>query len=232
MTRAINNIEDPTLRREFDNVRRDLHRIYGNQIDEAVIDDVLADEITTQFSTAKIKTFLPTLVERETAQRLEAQIKEGGAEVHRRQEIVFVCEYDAGRSQLASSITRHLAGEQVAIRTVGLKATGEGSNTGGEDTEFVQHTDTIYPEVLAALEEKDYPTDLIQTQLVPRTVHRADVVVLLGVDELPGVPTKRMENWMIADPKGADVETVRGIRDQLEEQIRELLDEMDVTVIA
>lgn len=232
MTEAIGRIRDPQLRKEFDNVRRDLHRRFGHELTEEAIDEVLDHEITTQTATAKIKTFLPTLVERETAAKLEMAIKSTGGNATERQEILFVCRRDAGRSQLASSITRHLAGDGVVVRTVGLKATEHGANTGAEGVEFEEHRQEVYPEVVTALEEKGFPTKFQQMQLVPRTVHRADVIVLLGVQDIPGVPGKRYENWDIADPKGASLDEVRAIRDQLEERIRELLAEMKVTANA
>ena len=232
MTEAIGRITDPALRKEFDNVRRDLHRRFGHLLTEEAIDEVLAHEITTQVASAKIKTFLPTLVERETVAKLEESITAAGGDATARQEILFVCRRDAGRSQLASSITKFHAGEGVIVRTVGLKATEHGANTGAEGVEFEAHRQEVYPEVIAALEEKGYPTHFEQMNLVPRTVHRSDVIVLLGVQDIPGVPGKRYENWDIADPKGKSLEEVRAIRDQLEEKILQLLKEMNITVNA
>ena len=68
--------------------------------------------------------------------------------------------------------------------------------------------------------------DLRQTEIVARTVHRADVVVLLGVDERPDIPGDRYVEWDIADPENASVEEVRAIADDVERHVRALLADM------
>jgi len=124
--------------------------------------------------------------------------------------VLFVCERNAGRSQLASAITSQAVGDRVFVRSVGLNPTGG-----------------IQPEVLQVLEERGIPyAHLYQKEIVPRTVHRANVVVLMGVDEIPGIPGDRVERWDIADPAGQPVEKVREIADDIEAHVKELLVEL------
>lgn len=59
------------------------------------------------------------MVEQDSSERL-AEIAENAGFDRPRQEILFVCEHNAGRSQLAAAITHHLVGEDVIVRSVGL----------------------------------------------------------------------------------------------------------------
>jgi protein-tyrosine-phosphatase len=56
-------------------------------------------------------------------------------------------------------------------------------------------------------------------------VRRADVVVTMGCgDACPVYPAKRYEDWELEDPAGKDLETVRGIRDEISLRVDRLLD--------
>ena len=61
----------------------------------------------------------------------------------------------------------------------------------------------------------------------------ADVVITMGCgDACPIFPGKRYEEWDLADPAGQGVDAVRPIRDDIEERVRRLLDELGVTPVA
>ncbi|WP_286143944.1 DUF5994 family protein [Mycobacterium sp. D16R24] len=58
----------------------------------------------------------------------------------------------------------------------------------------------------------------------------ADVVVTMGCgDTCPYFPGKRYENWDLADPAGQPIEAVRPIRDDIEQRVRKLLVELNIT---
>ncbi len=62
-------------------------------------------------------------------------------------------------------------------------------------------------------------------------VQTADVVVTMGCgDTCPVLPGKRYENWELPDPAGQPVDTVRPIRDDIEERVRRLLTDLGVPV--
>jgi protein-tyrosine-phosphatase len=62
-------------------------------------------------------------------------------------------------------------------------------------------------------------------------VRAADVVVTMGCgDACPYYPGKRYEDWELDDPAGQSVDAVRPIRDEIEQRVRKLLDELDVAV--
>jgi protein-tyrosine-phosphatase len=45
-------------------------------------------------------------------------------------------------------------------------------------------------------------------------------------DACPIYPGKRYEDWVLADPAEQDLETVRRIRDEIDERVRRLVDEL------
>jgi arsenate reductase (thioredoxin) len=54
-----------------------------------------------------------------------------------------------------------------------------------------------------------------------------DVVITMGCgDACPIYPGKRYEDWQLPDPAGQPIEVVRGIRDQIDGRVRQLLAEL------
>jgi arsenate reductase len=131
--------------------------------------------------------------------------------------VLFVCTRNAGRSQLAAALTvRHAAG-RVHVRTVGTAP-----------------AHSIDPVVIQALAEigldaaEEFPKPLTD-----EVVAAADVVVTMGCgDDCPIFPATRYLDWNIAEPGGASIETVRAIRDHIEDRVRELLTELTAAVAA
>lgn len=201
------------LDRQLEIVREDLHRRYGQLASEETIDAVLEQVTAEQRAEAHVETFLPVLVERATAERLEQMADAlGEHKACPRKEVLFVCERNAGRSQLASAVATWLAGEEIFVRSVGLHPVGG-----------------INPVVVEVLAERGIPTDhLYQKEITPRAVHRADVVVLMGVDEVPGVPGDRYIHWDIADPEGSTPAAVAAILDTVIAHVRALLVELEI----
>ncbi|QGU05725.1 arsenate-mycothiol transferase ArsC [Corynebacterium comes] len=193
-------------------VREDMHRRYGQHFEAEVIDDLVDRTIGEITERARIKTYLPVLVEREVSEVLEQLATRSDPNAVARPEVLYVCQRNAGRSQLAACITHHLVGDRVFVRSIGLEPES------GVD-----------PNVLAVLEERGISTEYIyKSAIVPRTVHRAEVVVLMGVHEIPAVPGHRYVYWNIGDPAGRGLGTVRRIADEVEAHVRELLRELDI----
>ena len=202
---------NPLLNRQFEIVREDMHRRYGSLHSADHIDALVDATIAERTAAAKVETFLPVIVERIVSETLEDQATAAGAKDPRaRREVLYVCERNAGRSQLASAITSWIVGDKLFVRSVGLNPVGG-----------------INPTVLEVLAERGIPADhLYQKEIVARTVHRCDVVVLMGVDKRPDIPGDRYVEWDIADPEGASIEQVRTIADDVERHVRALLADM------
>lgn len=194
-------------------VREDLHRAYDDQLDPSLIDRTLDSAIAEAEATATVKTFLPVTVGRATIERLEelAETSVVGG-LKRRPEVLFVSGRNAGRSQFAAAFAHHLAGDHVFVRSVGLEGNDEPDET-----------------VLAVLEERGIGKEgLYNKDILARTVHRSDVIVLLGVDDTPNVPGDRYVHWPIPDPVGRSAAEVRAVADDIEVRVRGLLSDLGV----
>jgi arsenate reductase len=126
-------------------------------------------------------------------------------------EVLFVCVHNAGRSQMAAGLLDHLAQGRVTVRSAGSEPASE-----------------INPAAIEAMDELgiDISRELPKP-LTGGAVEAADVVITMGCgDACPFYPGKRYEDWELEDPAGKDLETVRGIRDQIRARVRALLDEL------
>jgi protein-tyrosine-phosphatase len=127
--------------------------------------------------------------------------------------VMFLCVHNAGRSQMAAGWTRYLAGDRVDVYS------------GGSEPAAL-----LNPNAVAAMAERGI--DISGEQ--PRrwddeTLRAADVVVTMGCgDTCPYYPGKRYLDWELEDPAGKPIETVRGIRDDVERRVRGLLAELGV----
>ena len=126
-------------------------------------------------------------------------------------EVLFVCVHNAGRSQMAAALLDHHANGKVVVRSAGSDP-----------------ADRLNSAVVAAMAEVGI--DLSQEfpkPLTDRAVRAADVVITMGCgDACPIYPGKRYEDWQLQDPAGQPLEVVRGIRDQIDGRVRQLLAEL------
>ena len=123
-------------------------------------------------------------------------------------DVLFVCVHNAGRSQMAAALLAERGGDRVRVRSAGSEP-----------------ADALNPAVVEVMRELGL--DLAgerPKRLEDEAVRAADVVVTMGCgDACPVYPGKRYEDWELEDPAGEDVETVRRIRDEIDERVRGLL---------
>ena len=162
-------------------------------------------------ATAQIAGYLPLLTERFARDRLRALGQADGLIVKTRLEVLFVCVHNSGRSQMAAALLRRLSDDSVAVRSAGSRPSAD-----------------IDPTVREAMREVG--VDLAQAFPKPMTdevVRAADVVITMGCgDACPVYPGKRYADWEVDDPAGRDLETVRGIRDEIERRVQALLTDL------
>ena len=122
--------------------------------------------------------------------------------------VLFVCVHNAGRSQMAAGYLRHLAGDRIEVRSAGSIP-----------------ADQINPvAVEAMLEEGIDIRGEAPKILTTDAVQDSDVVITMGCgDECPYFPGKRYEDWVLADPAGQGIETVREVRDEIKTRIETLI---------
>jgi arsenate reductase len=128
-----------------------------------------------------------------------------------RPEVLFLCVHNAGRSQMAAAFARELGGSRVVVHSAG-SAPGE----------------TLNPAVVEVMREKGIDiSNGAPKKLTDEMGLHADVIVTMGCgDACPVYPGKRYLDWELLDPAGKSLEEVRPIRDDIEQRIVALLDEL------
>jgi protein-tyrosine-phosphatase len=126
--------------------------------------------------------------------------------------VLFLCIHNAGRSQMALGFFEHLADENAQAMSAGSEP-----------------ADQLNPIAVQAMAEVGIDIANFQPKRWNQELLDAShVVVTMGCgDQCPYVPGTRYVDWPIPDPAGQDLPTVRGIRDQIERHVRELLDELN-----
>jgi protein-tyrosine-phosphatase len=88
--------------------------------------------------------------------------------------------------------------------------------------------DSINPIAVAAMQEVGI--DISQNTpkvLTPEAVQESDAVITMGCgDACPFYPGKRYEDWVLDDPAGQGIESVRVIRDDIKKRVEQLLSEI------
>ncbi|MFJ3212871.1 arsenate reductase/protein-tyrosine-phosphatase family protein [Streptomyces flaveolus] len=87
---------------------------------------------------------------------------------------------------------------------------------------------TVNPAVVEAMAEVgiDIASEVLKV-LTAEAVQASDVVITMGCgDTCPVFPGKRYLDWELPDPAGQGVEAVRPIRDEIEQRVRGLVDEI------
>jgi arsenate reductase len=159
---------------------------------------------------AHISRYLSSLTSRFAADRLSALGEK--AAPGSVPEVLFVCVQNAGRSQLAAAILRHLAGDRVRVRTAGSAP-----------------ADAVRSVIVAALDEIGVPIGgEYPKPLTDEVVRAADIVITMGCgDACPVYPGRDYLDWDLEDPVGLPLPRVRTIRDDIEARVRGLLASID-----
>ncbi len=162
---------------------------------------------------ARIKRHLPSLTSRFAADRLDAL---AGAQGLRRSgvpEVLFVCVRNAGRSQIAAAVLRHIAGDGVHVRTAG-SAPGT----------------SVHSTVIDVLDEIGVPLAAeFPKPLTDEVVRASDVIVTMGCgDACPVYPGRRYMDWALDDPADMMIDELRVLRDDIVERVTTLARELKV----
>ena len=130
--------------------------------------------------------------------------------------VLYVCIHNAGRSQMAAAYTRHLSGGAVDVLSAGSEP-----------------ADQVNPSAVAAMAEEGIDITAESPKvLTTDAVKASDVVITMGCgDTCPIFPGKRYEDWVLEDPAGKGVESVRPIRDEIRTRVLALLAELGVAPV-
>ena len=125
--------------------------------------------------------------------------------------VLFVCVHNAGRSQMAAAYLQHLAGDRIEVLSAGSAPANE-----------------VNPAAIAAMLEEGIDMSAEQPKiLTDEAVQASDVVITMGCgDTCKFYPGKRYEDWVLEDPAGQGIDSVRPIRDEIRRRVEELIAEL------
>ena len=125
--------------------------------------------------------------------------------------VLFVCVHNAGRSQMAAGFMSRLSGGKVEVLSAGSAP-----------------KDSINPIAVEAMAEVGIDiANNVPKILTTEAVQQSDVVITMGCgDTCPFFPGKRYEDWVLDDPAGQGIESVRVIRDEIKKRVEDLLKEI------
>ena len=125
--------------------------------------------------------------------------------------VLFLCVHNAGRSQIGAGWLRHLAGDRIRVLSAGSSP-----------------SETVNPTAVEAMAEVGIDISSNRPQLWTEAMVRdVDVVVSMGCgDECPVYPGTQRLDWQLEDPAGQGMEMVRGVRDEIQTLVEELLEDL------
>ena len=198
----------PALSAQYTRIVDDLTYHYDGVFSRDTVQRAVEAACDTLGPVAKFPNFLPILTERFARDRLLAAAQAEGKVATGVPEILFVCVHNAGRSQMAAALAKHLSADKVHVRSAGSQPTRQ-----------------IHPMTIQALAERGIElTEAFPKPLTDDVVRAADVIITMGCgDACPIFPGKRYEDWEVADPSGQPIEVVRAIRDDIQARVTTLL---------
>ncbi|MFD4421898.1 metalloregulator ArsR/SmtB family transcription factor [Agromyces sp. NPDC058484] len=207
-TDAAERVPDEVLAR----VASDLSARFAGVFSPETVERYVRESHELLAERAAITRQLPSRTSSFAADRLAALARAEAPPGAEPPEVLFVCVQNAGRSQIAAAILRHLAGDRVRVRTAG-----------SEPAAAVKST------IVQALDEIGVPVGgEFPKPLTDEVVRAADVVITMGCgDACPVYPGRRYLDWELEDPAGLPLSRVREIRDDIEGRVRVLLGELD-----
>lgn len=125
--------------------------------------------------------------------------------------VLFVCVHNAGRSQMAAGFMTHLGQGRVEVLSAGSAP-----------------KDSINLVAVEAMAEVGIDISKNSPKVLTNgAVEQSDAVITMGCgDVCPFYPGKRYEDWVLDDPAGQGIESVRVIRDEIKARVEALLVEL------
>jgi protein-tyrosine-phosphatase len=201
---------EESLRRLSGDLAERFHGIFAAE----TVERYVLESYTGLLRTSSVKAHLTIRTARFARERLTALAQAKGAFERPVPEVLFVCEQNAGRSQMAAVFTDALSGGAVHVRSAGSMPSSE-----------------LNPTMVAVMTELGLSMDeSFPKPLTDDVVQAADVVITMGCgDACPIYPGKRYVDWELVDPAGQPIEEVRRIRDQIRANVTEMLAGLGVT---
>ena len=126
-----------------------------------------------------------------------------------RKKILFVCTENACRSQMASAFAQYDAGSRIEAESAGSSPAQE-----------------VNPLMVEVMGEKGIDMAFRRPKSIEEGIRhvKPDFIISMGCGEacplFPGVPN---QEWSVPDPAGKPIETMRRIRDKIEERVKRFI---------
>ena len=203
-------ILDPVTRHHVQQAANALAAEFAGVFSRETIERYIAESLDLLGET-RINVFVPVLAHRFARERLKALGQAEGTITKLQPEVLFVCVQNAGRSQMAAGLVKLRSEGRIHVRSAGSQPANE-----------------INAAVVTAMEElgvdmeEEFPKPLTD-----EVVRAADVVITMGCgDACPIYPGKRYEDWTVDDPAGQSLDSVRRIRDDIDDRVQKLVSEL------
>ena len=192
-----------------------LQRQFDGVFNTETIERFLYSSYDEFASRSTVLTWLPLLAEKFARQRLQALAKVEGKSDDHRPTVLFLCVHNAGRSQMAMGWFKALAGYRAVAWSGGSEPSSQ-----------------VNPAAIEAMAEVGIDiTEEFPKPWTDEIVRAADAVITMGCgDACPIFPGKRYEDWVLEDPQGLDVASVRPIRDEIKGRVVVLLESLGISV--
>lgn len=122
--------------------------------------------------------------------------------------VLFICQHNAGRSQLGAALLEHLADDRFRATSAGLAP-----------------ADEVNPAVAATVAELGMDiTDRVPRAVTADDLDAADIVVLMKPGlALPSTPRGEVLEWSFPNPESWNADAVRPLRETVSEKIQSTL---------
>ena len=129
----------------------------------------------------------------------------------------FVCVQNAGRSQMSTAFAER------ELERRGLEDSVE-IVTGG-----THPADSVHDEVVTVMRDHDIDlSDRVPREVSTDELESCDVVATMGCSTLElNAEDVDVRDWALEDPDGQGLDQVRAIRDDIEQRVTDLFDEVD-----
>ena len=128
--------------------------------------------------------------------------------------ILFVCVENAGRSQMAEAFFKKFAKNRFNVISAGTSPSS-----------------TLNPTVVSVMAEIEIDLKNQQPQLLSSSmIKNSNKTINMGCMDKKSCPSlfvRDVDDWNIEDPNGKPIEVVRNIRDQIKNEVFNLLDSIE-----
>ncbi|MBW8806782.1 MAG: arsenate reductase ArsC [Catenulisporales bacterium] len=202
------NSNEPSIERELSEIAARLADCYLGTFTHATVERYVFESYQALAASVRLRAFLPALTERFADDRLTALVQSQSFDPHAVPQVLFICDRNAARSQMAAALLAKRTRGRVGIRSAGSRPAAE------LELEVIEAMAEIGADLSA-----EYPKPLTD-----EFVAAADIVVTVGCgDACPVLPGKRYLDWNVPDPAGRPPIEIRRIRDELDLLIGDLI---------